>query len=172
MVSTYWLCGGVSSEKEQWHVLPLLSGRKLLPSSCLILDNSVPPCMSLMPFNLLPACWNSEGVSPSKSVYGTFKRNCQGVQQFLFSTVLIPAGFYSQKLWGLTFLALEPWAGGPGEGLTPVIPEISLLIFICCMWVWKQPIPCLCPSNQFLCGFFYNFIVVEFPISSVSDCSE
>ena len=31
-------------------------------------DSLVPPCISLMPFNLLPLHWCSEGVSPSKSV--------------------------------------------------------------------------------------------------------
>ena len=37
----------------------------------------------------------------------------------------IPIGFCSQKLWGLTFLALEPWAVGPGMGLGFLAPEIS-----------------------------------------------
>ena len=27
---------------------------------------------------------------------------------------------------GLVFLALEPWAGGPGVGMGPLDPEISL----------------------------------------------
>ena len=62
-------------------------------------DNSTPPHMSLVPFSLLPPQWSSEGVSLTKSVYGAFKRNFQGVQQFLSSTASI-------------FLALEPWAGG------------------------------------------------------------
>ena len=35
------------------------------------------------------------------------------------------AGFCDQKLWGLTFLALERWAGGPGMGLRLLTP-ISL----------------------------------------------
>ena len=45
----------------------------------LMLDNSVPPHMSLMTFNLLPPCWISEGVSPSKSVHGPFKSNYMGL---------------------------------------------------------------------------------------------
>ena len=44
------------------------------------------------------------------------------------STDSIPTGFCSQKLWGLIFLALEPWAGGPGVGLGLLAPEISLPI--------------------------------------------
>ena len=66
--------------------------------------------MSLMPFNLLPQCWSSEEVSPSKSVHRPFKRNFLGVQQFLSSTVSISTGFYSQNLWRLIFLSQEPWA--------------------------------------------------------------
>ena len=42
------------------------------------------------------------------------------------STNSILAGFCSQKLWGLTFLALEPWAQGPGVGLGLLAPEIAL----------------------------------------------
>ena len=41
----------------------------------------------------------------------------------------VPAGFCSQKLEGLIFLALEPWAGGPGVGLGLLVPKISLLNF-------------------------------------------
>ena len=37
------------------------------------------------------------------------------------STDSITAGFCSQKLWGLTFLALEPWAGGPGGRWDPLL---------------------------------------------------
>ena len=45
------------------------------------------------------------------------------------STDSIPTGFCSQKLWGLTFLALEPWTVGPSVGLGLLTPEISLVNF-------------------------------------------
>ena len=45
------------------------------------------------------------------------------------STDSVPAGFYSQTSWGLIFLALEPWAGGPGVGLGVITAEIALLNF-------------------------------------------
>ena len=133
------------SDKEQWPLSECLSGRKLPPALTPMPDNSVPPLMSLMPFNLLSLCWSSEGVSPIKSVHGPFKRNSQIAQQFLSSTASIPSGFYSQKLWQHLFLALEPWAGGLDVVLGPLVPEISLLSFICHTWVWKQPILPLCP---------------------------
>ena len=46
------------------------------------------------------------------------------------STDSIPIGFHRQKLWGLIFLALEPWAGGPGVSLELLAPEIPSRIFI------------------------------------------
>ena len=41
-----------------------------------------------------------------------------------------PIDFYSQKLWGFIFLALEPWAVQSGLGLGPLTPKVSLSIFI------------------------------------------
>ena len=134
-----------------------------------MLDNLVPPHMSLVPFKLLLWCWSSEAVSPSKSVHGPFKRNCLGFQQFLFSTASIPTGFYSQELWRLIFLALEPWTEEPVLDLGPLAPEISLPIFISHILVWDQPVPWLCPSYLSGCGFFFNSIVVGLPFSSLSD---
>ena len=65
----------------------------------------------------------SESVSPCVgSLRGNF-----GLQQFLPNS--IPAGIFSQEMWGLIFLALETWAEGPGMGLGLLAPEISLLNF-------------------------------------------
>ena len=46
--------------------------------------------------------------SPSKSVHWPFKRNCLGLLKPLSHSATILACFYSQKSWGLLFLALEP----------------------------------------------------------------
>ena len=105
---------GEYSEKGQWPVTAFLSERKLSSNSRLIPDTLVSPCMPLVPFKLLPLCWSSEGVSLSKSMHESCRKNCLGVHEFLSSTTSIPAGFYSQELWGLLFLAVKPWAGGPG----------------------------------------------------------
>ena len=35
------------------------------PALSLLLDTSVPPCVPLVPFKLLPWCWSSEGMSLS-----------------------------------------------------------------------------------------------------------
>ena len=84
----------------------------------------------------------------------------------------IPAGFCSQKLWGLPSLALEPWARGPGMGQGLLASEISLLNFIHHTCVWDQFILCLHPSTSLDgCGFF-NSIVVRLPFNPISDSSE
>ena len=42
------------------------------------------------------------------------------------STDPTPAGFQSPKLWGLIFLALEPWTGWSGVELGSLAPKMSL----------------------------------------------
>ena len=64
-------------------------------------------------------------MSLSKSMCRSFNRNSLGTQQFLLLTQALLV-FYSQKLWGLIFLLLEPWAQGPGVGLGLLAPEIAL----------------------------------------------
>ena len=59
---------------------------------------------------------------------GFFKEELHGSPEFSF-TDSIPTGFCSQKLCGLIFLALEPWAGGHDEVLGLLTPEIFLLNF-------------------------------------------
>ena len=61
------------------------------------------------------------------------------------SSDLIPAGFGTQKLWGLLFLSLESLAGGlvcfgSGSPRSCDIPPEFLS-----MWVWGQPVLCLRP---------------------------
>ena len=45
------------------------------PALTLIPDTSVLPCMSLVPFEVLPQSWGSEGVSPSKPMHRRYERN-------------------------------------------------------------------------------------------------
>ena len=70
------------------------------------------------------------------------------------STYSIPAGFPSQKLWGLIFMALESWTGGRDVGLGLLALKISL----------PNLYPCDCgasplhvhvpPTSLDGCGFF------------------
>ena len=77
------LCGE-GLEKGQWPLLALMA------------DTSLPPCMPLVPFKLLPQCWSSERVHLCKSVCGFFKGNC--LYSRVSSTDSIPIGFCNQKL--------------------------------------------------------------------------
>ena len=83
------------------------------------------------------------------------------------STTPTSDGFYSQKLWGLIFLALEPWAWWSGVGLGFFAPEVSLLIFIHYIWVWDS-LFCVSarPTRLDECAFF-NSLVVELPYSLI-----
>ena len=87
------------------------------------------------------------------------------------STDSIPAGFQSQKLWGLIFLTLEPWAGGPGIGLGLLAPEVSLPNFYphgCVVSLFRVH-----ASPGGLDGYgFFNPLVVRLPSNSISDVPE
>ena len=89
-------------------------------------DTSVSPYIPLVPFKLPPQCWSSEGASLSRWVRVWVLQEELLRAPAASSTNLILAGFLSQKLWGLTFLALESWAGWTGVGLGLLAPEISL----------------------------------------------
>ena len=130
MMPACWFCGGRAQKRNNGLCHHLCLGESCPPAVALMPDTLVPPGMSLMHFNLLSQSWSSEGVSLSKSVNGSFKRNYLGFQQFLSSTASISADFYSQKLWALIFLVLESWAMGPDLGLRHLASEIFLMIFI------------------------------------------
>ena len=51
---------GQVSQKEQWPLPALLCETKLSLKLSLMPDNSLPPCMFLEHFQLLPQCWSSE----------------------------------------------------------------------------------------------------------------
>ena len=127
MASICWLCCSVvgrAQKKDNGLYLPFCLGESYPLALALMPDTSAPPYIPLVPFKLLSQwCWSSEGVSLSKSMCGFFKGNSLGLQNFLPLTQSLLV-FVGQKLWGLIFLALEPWAGVPGMGC--LAPEISL----------------------------------------------
>ena len=100
---------------------------------------------------------------------GFFKRNCLGLKQFLLPSVL--TGVCSQKWWGLIFLALEPWAGGPAVCLGLLAPEISLPNFYPLhMYVGlarSMSLPLLPVWMDVV-----NSIVVRLPFNLISDSPE
>ena len=115
--------GRMGSSKEQQPVPALLSERERAAFPQL-----VPWCWTVQFFLVCPWCLLSccphIGLRGSESECGSFKKKCLGLQKLLSSSASISAGFYSQKLWELLFLALEPWAGGPGCGAgTPLLRQ-------------------------------------------------
>ena len=78
------------------------------------------------------------------------------------------AGFYSQKLWGIIFLTLQPCAGGPGVGLGLLAPKF---LSTTCGRGTSLFRVCTPPTSLDGCGFF-NSIVVKLPFSLISDSSE
>ena len=115
---------GRGLSKEQWLLPALLSGKKSAPSAlALMSDNSVLSHLPLAHFKLQSQHCRSEWVNLNKSEGGTFKRNTGDSRSSLFHSAPVPTGFHSQRLWGLLFLALEPWAGDSGVGLRILTPH-------------------------------------------------
>ena len=119
MAPACWVCDGEGSEKGQWPMPAFLSVRKLCQVRALMPDTSVPPCMPLVPFKLLPWCWSSEGVSLSmRPCVGSLKGTAWDSRS-LFQQ-LNPCWFSQLEVMG-TYL--------PGVGLGLLVPEISLSNF-------------------------------------------
>ena len=157
-MAVYWLWGD-GSAKGQW---PMLS---LMP------DTSLSPCVPLMPFRRLPWCWSSEGAILTRWVHVWVPQEELHRALSASSTNSIPAGFHSQKLWGLIFPALESWARCPGVDLGLLVPEISLPDFY--LLGCRVSLFCIhaSPSRLDECGFF-NSIVVRLPLNLIIDVPE
>lgn len=117
------------------------------PAWALMLDNSVPPCMSLCP----SCCCPSTGMSLSRSVSGPFKRNSSS----LCLTQSQSSGVFRGRSCGVfSSWHLKPWLGGQVWGWEPSLlrgtsaVKIFLPVYIRHTWMWDQPILRLHPSYQ------------------------
>ena len=117
MTPACWLCGGEGSSKEQWPLPVLLSGRKL--SSQLLPSSQIIHFPTICLWYLSSTGAQREGVQ-SKSVHRPSKKNCLGFQIISTSFSPNPAGFYSQKLWGLLGTGILGWGADGGLGTTPL----------------------------------------------------
>ena len=160
---------GEGSERAQWPLPGLWS---------FVQEEAVPwhlPWCQTPQF--LPICsWGSSSCCPGagaqrewicvsyKTVLGPL-RGAAWVSPFIL--LLHPYWFLQTEVIGLTFLALEPWAGWSVVGLGSFAPEVSLQIFILHPWVWDHPF-CLSspPTHLDECDFF-NSLVVELPYSLI-----
>ena len=143
------------------------------PTLTLMPDTSVPPCMPLVPFRLLPQCWSSKEMSsnlcigPLRGTPGTLEALCLSQEQS--PLVFTATGYGNFSFWhwnpGLWDLVWDwyPWLlrGGP--------PQPRYLPNFYPPHVDAGPAYShLCPSYQSHCGFFFNSLVSGLPFCQIS----
>ncbi|KAF6114584.1 hypothetical protein HJG60_010549 [Phyllostomus discolor] len=124
-------CGSIregGSEKEQWLLCTVLSGQKLPPSSRPSARHYFsPPHATRALQDAAPVLEPNMCLGKSMRSVRPFMR--RGLRIPISSANPTTTGFYSQKLWGLIFLALEPWDGWSGVGLGSLTPEIPSVLY-------------------------------------------
>ena len=118
-------CVGRAQKKDNGFSQHLSLGESCPPALTLMPDNICSCCVSLIPLELLPQCWISEQESLIKSMCNCFKKSDWDSRSPPSHSATIATCFHSHKSWGFLFLAMEPWAGGPGVRLGPFTPQLS-----------------------------------------------
>ena len=78
--------------------------------------------------------------------------------------------FMARSYGGLSSRHWNPGLGGLVWDWDALFPSYPSWIFMHQMWMWYQPLPCLCVS--YLDGYgFFSSIVVRLPFNSISDSS-
>ena len=113
------------AQKNSDFCVPFCLGENCPPAPLLMSDLLLPPCVSLVPFKVLPQWWSSEGVSLNEAVCGFFKRNCLGLQQFLPPTQS-PLVFAARNYGDLYSWHWDSGLVGPGFRLGLLAFEILL----------------------------------------------
>ena len=170
---------GKAQKRDNGFCLQFFLEGRGVPPLTLLPDISVPFCMTWVLFKVLPQCWSPEGIRLSKSFWSPPQEEMPE-NPTVSSADPTPTGFYSQKLWGLIFLALEPWTGWSDVGLRSLVLKISLhfisithgfgtspFCFSMCLPPRpRQPHPFYPPGE---CSFF-DSLVVGLPYSSIFWC--
>ena len=115
---------------------PFWLGESCFPAFAFMLDISIPPCISLVPSKQLPLCWRSAEVSLCKSMCGSLWVTAWDYRSF-FSWLNLCC-FLQEEGMGTYVPGTRTLDWGPGVGLGPLAPRISLLNFYPCMW--HQPV--------------------------------
>ena len=126
MVPTHLLCEGRAQKRNNGLCHHFSLGESWAPALTLM-PHSIPPCISPVLFSLV---WCSHTWVQREWLQVSLCRGPLRGTAWNSSTASIPTSFYSQKMWGLMFLALEPWAGEAWSGLWSLAPEITFPIFI------------------------------------------
>ena len=148
-----WLCG--VQKQDNGFCLLFCLGESCLLATALMVDTSVPPCMSLCLSSCYPDAGTQRewvwvipcmgGVSLSNTMYGFFKRNFLGLQKFLLLTQ--SHWFLKPEVMGISLPGTGTLGGGAWHGAGIPCPLTSW-IFIHHTWMWDQPILHLQPSYQ------------------------
>ena len=130
-----WLCVGRAQKRDSSLCPPFCLGKSCPSTLALMPDTSFSPCMPLAPITQLPQCWSSEGVSLSKSLWGFFKRNCFGLQQFLPPTKSLLI-FAARSFEDLSSWHWNPGLGGLVRGYDSLLLRNPSRAFIHHTWMW------------------------------------
>ena len=125
----FWLCGSVGGRlrKGTMASAAFLSERKLSPRSRLDAIHFSFALYATDAFQAATPVLELRGSEP-KSMYGSFKRKCLGLQKFLPLTQS-PLLFAARSYGELSFWTWNPGLGGLVVVLGLLVPEISLLNF-------------------------------------------
>ena len=102
--------------------MPLPTFLAVVPQSCLVARHFSSSLYATGAFQAATLELRGSESEQKSSYVGSFRGTAWDSR--VSSTNSIPAGVCSQKLWGLIFLALESWVGGPGVGLGLLAPKI------------------------------------------------
>ena len=174
MAPTCWLCGSVGEglRKGTMASACLSVWKKAFPQlPALMPDMSVPPCMRLVSFKLLPQCWSSEGVSLSKFICGFFNENAWDSRIFFHQ--LNPHWFLHPEIVGTYLpgtgtLGWGAWCGAGAPCSWDIRPEFLSTTDGCVTSPFHVSTP---PPSLDGYGFF-NSLVFRFPFNLISDSSE
>ena len=97
MVPTYWLCGSTSQKRNNDLCQHFCLGEAAPPALALMPDNSVPLCISLIPFKLLPGFGAQRVWIWVNPCVGTLKGTAWGLQKPLPHSASISAGFTARS---------------------------------------------------------------------------
>ena len=172
MAPACWVCDGEGSEKGQWPMPAFLSVRKLCQVRALMPDTSVPPCMPLVPFKLLPWCWSSEGVSLSmRPCVGSLKGTAWDSRSFFQH--LNSHCFFQPEVMGTNFSGTGTLGSGVWCGtVTPHSQDIPAEFLSTTYGYGTIPFHISAPPTSLDRCSFFSSVFVRLPFNSISDVSE
>ena len=170
-----WLFVGRFQKRSHGLYLPLCLGRSCPPSLALMPDPSVPPCMPLATFKLLPWCWSEWVWTQMEWVWlspceDPLRGTAWDSRSFFYQ--LSPCWVLYPQVMGIYLPGTGSQGRGPCGGWDSSLLRYASQIFIHYTWMWDQLFCISAPTTSLeACGFF-NSLIVRLPFNSISDGSE